>query len=222
MMKEKESCSNGRQLETSAKDEVSKSAITPDDEESEETGNCGESSIEATARRSPVSTPTCSSDNVKPPYTYIELIAMAIAQSPRGILTSGEISNFILEKFPYYQGRLISLLNTIRRSLSCNACFVKVPVQYGTSGKMFFKGNYWKLHPNSHVSRVCGSHPHRDTEPTPPSLCHPDEPLLSPPPSLLLSASLPDKERTPSPVLIPTADQRPKHTVGFGTLFKTK
>ena len=67
--------------------------------------------------------------HIKPPYSYGELITMAIQNSSNGKLNTTQIYEYIEDNFPYYRNHKSkkSWQNSIRHNLSIKRSFLKCP-----------------------------------------------------------------------------------------------
>ena len=99
---------------------------------------------------------------VKPPYSYVALISMAIQTSAEKRLTLNGIYDFITKNFPYYRTRENQgWRNSIRHNLSLHECFMKLAAKGGKNGK----SHYWVLDPNHEVLFEEGNYRRRRRRP---------------------------------------------------------
>ena len=100
--------------------------------------------------------------NVKPPYSYVALISMAVQSCPEKRLTLNGIYDYITKHFPYYRHRENQgWRNSIRHNLSLHECFMKLPAKGGKNGK----SHYWVLDPSHEVLFEEGNYRRRRRRP---------------------------------------------------------
>lgn len=95
---------------------------------------------------SPEEMPHVADDGQKPPYSYAQMIGMAILRSPQRRLTLASIYEWISTTFRYYREESkIGWHNSIRHNLSLNKAFIKQERPKSDAGK----GCYWAIKPGS-------------------------------------------------------------------------
>ncbi|OXA46552.1 Forkhead box protein J1-B [Folsomia candida] len=93
----------------------------------------------------------------KPPFSYANLICMALMRANKNKMTLSAIYAWIKESFLYYRIADNSWCNSIRHNLSLNRCFMKVPRSKDEPGK----GGFWRLDPAYTQSLDKGEKPYR-------------------------------------------------------------
>ncbi|XP_033119646.1 forkhead box protein H1-like isoform X2 [Anneissia japonica] len=77
---------------------------------------------------------------VKPPYSYVEMIGMAIKSSSSGRMTLRDITDYMRDKFPCFRGEYVGWKNSVRHNLSASECFSKI---LRDSSRPYGKDNFW-------------------------------------------------------------------------------
>ncbi|KAJ9603240.1 Forkhead transcription factor [Cladophialophora chaetospira] len=90
----------------------------------------------------PEDMPPVEDDGNKPPYSYAQMIGMAILRAPQRRLTLAQIYDWISTTFAYYaRDTKQSWHNSIRHNLSLHKAFTKQERPKGDAGK----GSYWVI-----------------------------------------------------------------------------
>lgn len=100
----------------------------------------------------PSEMPAVSDDGSKPPYSYAELIGMAILRAPNRRLTLAQIYKWISDNFSFYKTSETGWQNSIRHNLSLNKNFIKQERPKDDPGK----GNYWAIKPGEERPYLMG------------------------------------------------------------------
>ncbi|VDL82426.1 unnamed protein product [Nippostrongylus brasiliensis] len=80
--------------------------------------------------------------NEKPPYSYTQLIRMAIENSPAQRCSLNGIYNYIMENFKYFrENRNASWKNSVRHNLSLNKQFRRLEKKEGEKGSLWIYVN---------------------------------------------------------------------------------
>ena len=95
---------------------------------------------------------------VKPPYSYVALISMAIQNSPGKRLLLNDILDYITNNFPFYRNlENQSWRLTLGANLSRHKCFMKLPAKGGKKRR----SHYWALDPKQEVLFTEGNYVYR-------------------------------------------------------------
>ena len=81
-------------------------------------------------------------ERLKPPHSYIALIATAILNSPGKKLTLTEINEYLVQHYAFFRGQYQGWKNSVRHNLSFNKCFVKI---LRDPARPWGKDNYWTV-----------------------------------------------------------------------------
>ncbi|VIO86036.1 Uncharacterized protein BM_BM17897 [Brugia malayi] len=86
-----------------------------------------------------------SKEAIKPPYSYAELITLAMRHHGQNKVLLSDIYDYVRKNFAWYRKTDVTWQNSIRHNLSLNKQFIKLPRKKGEKGK----GSYWMLDHNA-------------------------------------------------------------------------
>jgi forkhead transcription factor HCM1 len=108
----------------------------------------------------PEDMPAVEDDGNKPPYSYAQMIGMAILRAPNRRLTLAQIYEWISKTFAYYHADTKqSWHNSIRHNLSLHKAFTKQERPKGDAGK----GSYWVIEPGMEAQFIKDKKPRSNT-----------------------------------------------------------
>ncbi|CEF66753.1 Forkhead box protein P3 [Strongyloides ratti] len=103
-------------------------------------------------------------NDVRPPYTYANLIRQAIKESKSNQLTLNEIYQWFHDSFVYFRRNQATWKNAVRHNLSLHKCFVRY--EYNDRGAVWTVNDeeYFRRRPHNNISRSARSSPSRNDE----------------------------------------------------------
>uniref|UniRef100_A0A0K0DTL7 Fork-head domain-containing protein n=1 Tax=Strongyloides stercoralis TaxID=6248 RepID=A0A0K0DTL7_STRER len=103
-------------------------------------------------------------NDVRPPYTYANLIRQAIKESKSNQLTLNEIYQWFHDSFVYFRRNQATWKNAVRHNLSLHKCFVRY--EYNDRGAVWTVNDeeYFRRRPHSNISRSARTSPSRNDE----------------------------------------------------------
>ncbi|EGP87123.1 uncharacterized protein MYCGRDRAFT_42864, partial [Zymoseptoria tritici IPO323] len=82
--------------------------------------------------------------DLKPPYSYAQLIGMAILGTEEQQMTLNNIYKWVMSNYAFYRHNTAGWQNSIRHNLSLNKAFTKIPRRTDEPGK----GMKWMIAPD--------------------------------------------------------------------------
>uniref|UniRef100_A0A0K0G2Y6 Forkhead box protein P3 (inferred by orthology to a human protein) n=1 Tax=Strongyloides venezuelensis TaxID=75913 RepID=A0A0K0G2Y6_STRVS len=109
-------------------------------------------------------------NDVRPPYTYANLIRQAIKESKSNQLTLNEIYQWFHESFVYFRRNQATWKNAVRHNLSLHKCFVRY--EYNDRGAVWTVNDeeYFRRRPHNNISRSARTSPNRNNDGATPPL----------------------------------------------------